>query len=105
MDTNLSMRFWFSVLVSLSVIPYWLRWGVDQSERQIDKMQEAVFNSPGSQAPITPPMMLASSLLIGAHMLAGLTVFRLGLLRSLLSFLTSLALGLGLFLLFMQPKD
>ncbi|MEZ4708425.1 MAG: hypothetical protein R3A44_14530 [Caldilineaceae bacterium] len=99
------MRFWASVLTTLSVIPFWLRWGLDQSERQIDKMQEAVFNSPGSQAPVTPPVLLASGVLAAGHLFLGLALFRLGFWRTLLSFLVSLAAGVGLFLMFLQRNE
>ena len=99
------MQFWASVLTTLSVIPFWLRWGLDQSERQIDKMQEAVFNSPGSQSPVTPPIILASGVLAGGHLLIGLLFFRLGFWRTLLSFLVSLAAGIGIFLLFLQRQE
>ena len=99
------MRFWASVLTTLSVIPLWLRWGLDQSEQQIDKMQEAVFNSPGTQAPIPPPVLLATSALLSAHLLLGLTIFRLSFWRTLLSLLLSFAAGTGLFLIFLQRNE
>ena len=99
------MRFWASVLTTLSVIPLWLRWGLDQSEQQIDKMQEAVFNSPGTQAPVTPPVLLATGALLSAHLLLGLAIFRLSFWRTLLSLLVSLAAGIGIFLLFLQRND
>jgi hypothetical protein len=55
------MKFLLSVGLTGAAAPFLLRWGRNQAEEQIDKMQAAVFNSPGAEAPI--PTAVVGSLL------------------------------------------
>ncbi len=48
------------------MLPVYLGWSRRQAEGQIDKMQAAVFNSPGAEAPIPPSVAVA-----GLGLLAG----------------------------------
>ena len=50
-------------------MPFYVRWGMEQAEQQIDKMQENAFNTPGAEAPITPVVAMSGGLLLGGHLL------------------------------------
>jgi hypothetical protein len=60
------LRFAMGMLYALVGVPLFLVWGRGQAEAQIDKMQAAVFNSPGTEAPVPPSVVMA-----GAGLLAG----------------------------------
>jgi hypothetical protein len=46
------------------LIPLYLDWSRRQAEDQIDKMQRAVFNSPGAEAPVPPTVVFGGALLM-----------------------------------------
>ena len=46
------------------LIPLYLDWSRRQTEDQIDKMQRSVFNSPGAEAPVPPPVVVGGALLL-----------------------------------------
>ena len=62
-----SIRIGASMLYLASVMPLYLRWSRQQAEGQIDKMQGAVFNSPGAEAPVTPAMVTGGIAVLGSH--------------------------------------
>ena len=51
------LKFTLSTLFTTALLPLFLFWSRAQTEGQIDKMQEAAFNTPGMESPITPPML------------------------------------------------
>ena len=51
------------------VIPLYLDWSRRQAEGQIDKMQRSVFNSPGMEAPVPPPVLVVGALLMVGYWL------------------------------------
>jgi hypothetical protein len=61
------MRYFFSIAVTALLVPLYLIWGRSQAEIQIDKMQEAAFDTPGAEAPVTAPILLAGVALVGSH--------------------------------------
>lgn len=61
------LRFITSTLLWAILLPPFLRWGKAQAEFQIDKMQKSVFNSPGSEAPIPPPVAVTGLTLLSIH--------------------------------------
>lgn len=63
-------RFITSAFLWALLLPPFLRWGRAQAEFQIDKMQHAVFNSPGSEAPIPPPVAITGLTLLSIHNVA-----------------------------------
>ena len=91
------MNFLLSLLQALGVTAFFLRWSQGRIERQIDRMQEAAFNTPGAEAPVTPEMLIAGAGLFGAHLLVG-SVLGLRKRYALLSFLLGSAGGVLLFL-------
>lgn len=46
------------------LVPLYLDWSRRQAENQIDKMQRSVFNSPGAEAPVPPPVIVGGALLM-----------------------------------------
>lgn len=62
-----SIRIGASILYLTALLPLYLQWSKQQAERQIDKMQEAVFNSPGAESPITPAVVAGGVTLLSSH--------------------------------------
>lgn len=60
------IRFLLCLLYPFLLIPLYLDWSRAQAEGQIDKMQAAVFNTPGSEAPVPPAVVIG-----GVGLLAG----------------------------------
>jgi hypothetical protein len=46
------------------IVPFYLEWSRRQTESQIDKMQRAVFNTPGAEAPLPPLVVVGGALLL-----------------------------------------
>jgi hypothetical protein len=60
------LRFFITLAYPILLIPLYLDWSRRQAESQIDKMQRAVFNSPGTEAPVPPPVIMGgAALLVG----------------------------------------
>lgn len=93
------IRFLAHILTLSLLTPLYLSWSKVQSESQIDKMQRAVFNSPGSEAPIPASVMFGGAMLIGSHFWTGTTAFRLKSWQIALTTLFGFAGGILLFLL------
>ncbi|MBX3013338.1 MAG: hypothetical protein KF832_17595 [Caldilineaceae bacterium] len=62
-----SIRVGASVLYLASLLPLYLQWSKQQAEGQIDKMQSAVFNSPGAESTLTPAVVAGGVTLLGSH--------------------------------------
>jgi hypothetical protein len=60
-------RFLVSAFLWALILPLFLRWARAQTEYQIDKMQQAVFNSPGTDAPVPPPVVVTGLTLLSIH--------------------------------------
>ena len=87
------LKFLLSSLYLAALLPMYLVWSREQVERQIDKMQEAVFNSPGAEAPITPAIVVGGITLLTSHMVIARRGLQLSLTASLISMLTGGAAG------------
>ena len=61
------LRFLSSTLYIAILLPLYLQWSRTQVEGQLDKMQEGAFNSPGAEAPITPPVVVGGITLVTSH--------------------------------------
>lgn len=89
------MRFLTSIALTAVIMVSFLRWAREQSERQIGKMQDAVFNSPGVESPLPPGVIVAGiGLLVGQWIIVH-NIFRLKSWQALLSLLTGGLLGVG----------
>jgi hypothetical protein len=87
------VRFLVSTILTAVTAWIFLRWAREQSERQIGKMQDAVFNSPGAESPLPPGVIAAGiGLLIGLWIIAR-NILRLRSWQTLFSLLTGGLLG------------
>jgi len=62
-----SIRVGASMIYLAAVLPIYLQWSRQQAEGQIDKMQEAVFNTPGAESAITPSIVIGGVTLLSSH--------------------------------------
>ena len=62
-----SIRIGASILYLASLLPIYLQWSRQQAEGQIDKMQSAVFNTPGAESPLTPSVVTGGVTLLSSH--------------------------------------
>ena len=58
------LRLLIAFAYPILLIPLYLDWSRRQAESQIDKMQAAVFNTPGAESPVPPTVMVAGALLL-----------------------------------------
>ena len=86
------LNFLASTLIAALGVTAFLNWGSRQAEHQIDQMQAAAFNTPGTVAPI-PPQVVAGGLglLLGHFVAARLLGVRGG--QAILSLLLGSAVG------------
>lgn len=91
-------KFILSTLYTALLLPVFLRWGRQQAETQIDKMQESVFNTPGAEAPVPPLVLVGGIGLIGSHFFFARRALNLKGWQALASWLLGLLLGLSIFL-------
>lgn len=92
-----------TTLITALGIAVFLDWSGRQAERQIDRMQEAAFNTPGAEAPIPPQVMLGGLTIVLVHFVAAwLLGMRRG--RACFSLLIGGALG-GLLFWSGAPKN
>jgi len=89
--------FFTTVLTALLAWRY-LDWGRGQAEKQIDRMQEAAFDTPGVEPLVTPPVILAGVGLILANLTAGWLLGMKAWQRAL-SLAAGIAGGAGVFLI------
>lgn len=82
-----------STICSLLTLLY-ASWALDQSEAQLGKMQDAVFNTPGSEAPLPPKVVFAALGLLALCWTLGRKLFALKDWQTLLSIVAGIAGGL-----------
>lgn len=51
------------------LLTFYMRWSFEQAETQIDKMQDAAFNTPGAEAPLPPNVLLAGFAIVCGYIL------------------------------------
>ena len=60
------LRWLFAFAYPIFLTPFYLEWSRGQTEGQIDKMQAAAFNTPGTESPVPAPVLVGGAgLLIG----------------------------------------
>lgn len=91
------MRFLLSMLPLGLTIPFFLQWGISQSEKQIDKMQASAFDTPGTESPIPPYLILCSAGLVGTHFLIGSSLLGMKKSTTFFSLMLSIVLGCSAF--------
>lgn len=92
------IRFLLSLAYPILITPVYLDWSRRQAEQQIDKMQEAVFNTPGAEAPLPPAVIVAG---LGVTAGYGLWSKLLGMGRGwgLLALILGMPVGVAIFAL------
>jgi UDP-N-acetylmuramyl pentapeptide phosphotransferase/UDP-N-acetylglucosamine-1-phosphate transferase len=95
-------RFLISTLCTALLTPFYLQWGRQQAEAQIDQMQQEAFNTPGMGAPVPPIVLLGGSAFIGGHFLVGKQLLQLKSWQAWFTLL--LGMGLGVLLFWQQHK-
>lgn len=93
------LNFLLSLLYSAVSLSFFWEWAQGRAEGQIDKMQDAVFNTPGAEAPVPPDVVLGGVGLLATHFVLG----KLLKLSGWQSFL-SLVLGIGVGVALVQRK-
>ncbi len=91
------VKFILSTLATAAALPALLSWAQGRAEGQIDKMQDAVFNTPGAESPVTPDVALAGVGFVSAHFVLGQKVLGLRGWQTILSLLLGIGIGIGLF--------
>ena len=91
------LRFLASTFATAITVAFYLKWGRDQAESQLDKMQRAVHGTPGAAAPVPPEVLLGGVGLLAAHWLLA-WLLRLNFVVALVSLVTAIGAGLGFFL-------
>jgi hypothetical protein len=89
-------RFLSITFLTALAIPFYLKWGRDQSEQQIDKMQAAVHGTPGAETPIPPAILLGGAGLLAGHLLLS-RLLGLRFRGSFVSLLAALGAGFGFY--------
>ncbi|MCB0116137.1 MAG: hypothetical protein R2873_07460 [Caldilineaceae bacterium] len=97
-------NFLTSTLATAAALQVFLPWARGRAEGQIDKMQDAVFNTPGAESPVTPDVAVAGVGFLGVHFVLGQKVLGLRGWQAVLSLLLGLGVGVGLFLQMKGPK-
>jgi hypothetical protein len=98
------LKFILSTLFTAALLPIFLAWSREQTEGQIDKMQEAAFNTPGMASPVTPPMLAGGIGLAVGHFTVGGWLGQKGW-QTFLSLLAGLGVGTALFFQLGKQED
>lgn len=87
------IKFCAAILYTASLLPLYLQWSRNEAERQIDRMQGAVFNSPGAEAPITPAVVVGGITLMTSHMVIAHKILALSMTKSFFSLILGGIIG------------
>ncbi len=90
-------RFLLSTFLTALAIPIYLKWGRDQVEFQIDKMQAAVHGTPGAEPPVPPLVLIGGVGLLVAHWLLA-RLLGLRFIATMISFVIGVIAGFGFYL-------
>jgi hypothetical protein len=90
------IKFLLSLLYSATSLSFFLEWAQGRAEGQIDKMQDAVFNTPGAEAPVPPDVVLGGVGLLATYLVLG-KVLGLAGWQTFLSLVLGIAAGTVLF--------
>lgn len=98
------IKFLLSTLSTAALLPFFIHWGVGQTNKQLDKMQEDAFDTPGADSPITPPMVLGALGVIVGHFVAGGGLFGLRFWQSIASLIFGTAGAVALFVAWFRSE-
>ena len=91
------LQFLISTLYPILLLLQYLKWSKRRIDLQIEKMQEASFNTPGAEAPIPPEVALGGMALVAGHFLVGRWMLRMKWIPTVLSLLLGGVLGTAFF--------
>jgi hypothetical protein len=97
------IRFLVSTTLYAGIAALYLRWGGDQVRRQMTRMQDAAFNTPGTEAPIPPTVFLSGILVFSGQTWFASKVLKLGRVKTVLSLL--IGSGVGLMIIRRDKKE
>ncbi|MBX3001066.1 MAG: hypothetical protein KF893_21265 [Caldilineaceae bacterium] len=91
------LNFLLSILFSAVSLSFFLGWARQRAEGQLDKMQDAVFNTPGVEAPVPPDVVLGGVGLTVIHFVFGQKVLGLRGWQTFLSFGLGIVAGVAIY--------
>lgn len=91
------LQYLFGILSPALLLPQFLHWAKGRIDLQIEKMQEASFSTPGTEAPIPPEVVLGGMAFAAGHIVLGRVILRMRFIHIVLSLLLGSLLGIALF--------
>jgi hypothetical protein len=91
------LQFLMSTLSIAFSTSWFLEWSLAHSETQLDKMQQKVHFTPGSETLVPPVVALSSVGLLSSHLVIGRLLLRLRGWQMVLSLLVGALAGVGIF--------
>jgi hypothetical protein len=91
------LRFLINTFLTGLAVAFFLKWGREQAESQVDKMQAAVHGTPGAEPPVPPEVLVAGVGLLGGHWLVARTL-GLNFAAAMLSLLAAIGAGFGYYI-------
>lgn len=88
------LRFLINTFLTGLAVAFFLKWGREQAERQVDKMQAAVHGTPGAEPPVPPEVLVAGVGLLGGHWLVARTL-GLNFVAAMFSLIVAIGAGFG----------
>jgi hypothetical protein len=91
-------KFLLSLLYSTVSLTLFWGWAQQRVEGQLDKMQDAVFNTPGAEAPVPPDVAIGGLGLMATHFVFGQKILGLRGWQTFLSFGLGIGAGVAIYL-------
>jgi len=91
------LRFLINTFLTGLAVAFFLKWGREQAESQVDKMQAAVHGTPGAEPPVPPEVLVAGVGLLGGHWLVARTL-GLNSVAAMLSLVAAIGAGFGYYI-------
>ena len=91
------LRFLINTFLTGLAVAFFLKWGREQAESQVDKMQAAVHGTPGAEPPVPPEVLVAGVGLLGGHWLVARTL-GLNFAAAMLSLVAAIGAGFGYYI-------
>ncbi len=88
------MGFLGSMALLAALVPFYFDWSRAQADAQLDKMQEAAFNTPGAEAPIPISVALSLLALVVGHFAIGKRLFGLAAWQSVFTLILGITGGI-----------
>lgn len=81
------------------LLPLFITWAKGSADRQLEKIQQVAYDTPGAESPVPPQVILGSIGLIGGHFLLGRGIMKQKMSAVLLAFFLGCGIGLSTYLL------